>query len=93
VNAGVVVVSRDIPLGRTCVSWYIDDEDWQRGYPIATIDPTSLWIDRKAPDKVARQASNLFLNELQFDPRADLSWLATHTETSGLLEPIQGSAA
>jgi hypothetical protein len=89
----VVVVTRDIPLGRTCVSWYADDEDWEFGYPVATIDPTSLWIDRQAADKVARQASNLFMNELRVDARADLSWLATHRVVASLLEPIPGRSA
>lgn len=44
----VVVVTRDIPLGRTCVSYYLDEED----------------------------------------PKADLSWFATHRVESGVLVPI-----
>lgn len=89
----VVVVTKDIPLGRTCVSWYVDTEDWARGYPIATIDPTSLWIERKAPHGVAQQASALFMNELQQDRCADLSWLATHVLNHGLLVPVPEVAA
>lgn len=75
------------------MSWYVDVEDWQRGYPVATIDPTALWIERQAAASVADLAHGLFMNELRSDPKADLSWLATHTVTSGLLEPIPGKAA
>ena len=89
----IILVIPDIPLGRTCVSWYLDTEDWERGYPVATIDPTSLWIGRDAPREVARQASALFLNELHTDPRAELSWLATHRVTSGLLTAVPEVAA
>ena len=89
----VVLVTRDIPLGRTCVSYYLDAEDWLRGDPIATIDPTSLWLDRRASREVALVMAGLFVNELSLDPRADLSWFATHTVTSGLLEPIPGRGA
>ena len=89
----VVIVSRDIPLGRTEVRWYTDLTDWERGYPLATIDPSALWIDRAAPAETARQAAALFLNELAGNACADLSWLATHRIVDSVPVPVDGRAA
>lgn len=89
----VVIVSRDIPLGRTEVRWYLDLTDWERRYPLATVDAAALWIDRAAPAEVARQAAALFLNELAGNRCADLSWLATHRIEANVPVPVRGSAA
>lgn len=89
----VVLVTNDIPLGRTKISWYADLVDWERGYPLAVIDAKSLWIDRHASVGVARQAAGLFMGVLRDDSTADLSGIATHRIVGGLAEPIPGRAA
>ena len=88
----IVLVTQD-SCGRTCINWFEDENGYHALDPLASIVAARhIEAGRNVTLRTANQVADTWLLLLQV-PAYDVSYLATHTVSDGVLEPVPEVAA